>query len=107
MAQPPLLREGGLFACPDRFTNWTALPGSGGVARSAGVVACPPSAAVLCGRLCATDHPVRSFQSRTPLLYQEGSFARRNNFGCRGLLCLADENAPVHSLQQEVGAATV
>jgi len=27
---------------------------------------------------CVSDHPVRAFQSRTPLLFQEGIFARRH-----------------------------
>ena len=62
------------------FGGRSSPPGTGGVARSAGVVAHTPSAGVLSGRLFVSDHPVRSFQARTPLLYQEGIFARRNFF---------------------------
>jgi len=47
---------------------------------SGGVVAHTPSAGMRTGRMGVSDHPVRSFQSRTPLLYQEGNFARRHYF---------------------------
>ena len=46
---------------------------------SGGVVAHTPSVGMRPGRMGVSDHPVRSFQSRTPLLYQEGNFARRFN----------------------------